>query len=79
MTEPKFTPGDRVWINSVQKAKTVVAAYRYKGAEWAYKLVDDDGVHDEGWREDELRRPTIGDLVPDLKIEVLDVMAHKGP
>lgn len=53
MNDPKFVFGEKVFIAKVNKVKTVVFAYDY-GGEWAYRLVDEDGSEDDGWREDEL-------------------------
>lgn len=59
MLPPKFAPGARVCIPKLDgRQKTVVSAYVYKGAEWAYLLIDDNGTEDDGWREDELEPPT---------------------
>lgn len=55
-TIPKFTPGTRVYILALDETKTVLYAQPYKGAEWGYVLVDEQGVEDDGWREDELER-----------------------
>jgi hypothetical protein len=53
MSEPKFTQGQKVYIQKIDTTKTVVSAYDY-GDEWAYVLQDDEGNPDKGWREDEL-------------------------
>lgn len=52
-TIPKFSAGDRIYIEKADKHGTIVRPYDYSG-EWAYVILGDDGFEDEGWREDEI-------------------------
>lgn len=57
--QPKFAPGDRVYISKVGATKTVIRGYKLTRGEHVddrrYVLKDDRGVFDEGWRECELQ------------------------
>ncbi len=56
MKDPRFLPGARVIHRNMDAPKTVVSSYIYKGGpDWGYVLLDDGGVEDDGWREDELQ------------------------
>jgi len=50
---PKYDIGQRVFIWKTQKFYTVMESH-YRQGDWEYILMDDEGVQDEGWFEDEL-------------------------